>query len=104
MPISHIAYNHSSPHGHQMAQALQDLDNGLDRLQAVKATMALMIDGDGTNVSHFTQYIVDKYGFADAATAKASWDEINSLLFKLTTNDSVSSVNAAYLQAINKHR
>jgi hypothetical protein len=65
--------------------------------------MALMLNGDGTNATHFP-YITTKFGFATDADAKAAWDELNSVLFKLTTDASVSSVNAAILQLFNKLR
>jgi hypothetical protein len=65
--------------------------------------MSLMIDGDGSSSTHYT-YMQGKFGFVDDAAAKSAFEELSSVLFKLNTNDSVSSVNAAILQVFNKFR
>lgn len=97
MAVTHISYNHGTPHGQMLDNSLRQFEHGLNGLVSLKASMATMIDGDGSNVSHFT-YMADKFGFVDTTAAKAAWDELNSSLFKLTTNSSVSDVNAAILQ------
>lgn len=103
MAVSHIPYNKGTIHGSILSGGLNRLETALDELNEIKGTMALMIDGDGSSASHFA-YMQEKFGFLDNAAAKAAWDELNSLLFKLNTNASVSDVNAALLQAFNKFR
>ena len=63
--------------------------------------MARMIDGDGSDASHF-QYMTDKYNFGSNEMAKAAYEELNSLNFKLTTNSSVTDMDAAQNQAFAK--
>lgn len=103
MAVAHLNFNGGTQHGALLRRGLLGLEEALSRLNEIKNTMALMIDGDGSDASHFA-YMQDKFGFADNAGAKAAWEELNSALFKLNTNDSVSSVNAALLQLFNKFR
>lgn len=73
------------------------LDEGNDLLQIVPH----MIDGDGSSADHFT-LVTSNFGFNSNADAKAAWDEFQSMMGKLNTDSSVSSVNAALLQAFAK--
>lgn len=82
---------------------LRRFEEGFRDLNAIFATMGLMIDGDGSSADHFG-YIKDKFGFDDNAGAKAGYEELASCLEKLNTDSSVSSVNAAILQVLNKFR
>jgi tetrahydromethanopterin S-methyltransferase subunit H len=104
MAITHISFNDQTNHGRQLRAHLNKLEEAVEGLDDLVKTMALMLDGDGTQSAHFTSYIITKFGFPDAATAKACWDELNSVSFKLQTNASVSDVNAAIKQVVNKHR
>jgi hypothetical protein len=103
MAVTHLTFNDQLPHGRLLRRGLSQLEEGLDNLNDTKASMALMIDGDGTQAAHFT-YLTAKYGFSSDADAKAAWDELNSLLFKLNTNASVTDVAAAIAQVFNKFR
>lgn len=103
MSVQHLLYNTGSSHGALLKTALVQLSMGFNGLNDLKGAMQLMIDGDGTSSTHF-DYMRDRFGFVDSATAKAAWEELNSVLSKLNTNDSVSSVNAALLQVFNKFR
>lgn len=103
MAVQHIGFNDQVLHGRLLRRGLQQMEEALDILNDVKATMALMIDGDGTDAAQFT-YMTAKFGFSSNPEAKAAWDELNSLLFKLNTNAQVTDVNAAMLQAFNKLR
>lgn len=103
MAVAHIDYNRNSQHGSALRNALTNLESAFEQLNQTHATMALMFDGDGSDASHFA-YMQGKFGFADNAAAKAAFDELASLLFKLNTNSSVSDVNAAMTQAFNKFR
>lgn len=101
MAIGHLEYNRGTRHGNDLDLLLRSLETGLDGLVDLLAILAQMIDGDGSQAAHFT-YVTEKFGFPDDATAKAAWDELNSLASKLTTDGSVSNVNAALLQAFHK--
>jgi hypothetical protein len=103
MATSNIEFNAGLRHGSLLRSALTSLENGHDALNDVIASMQLMIDGDGSNVSHFNE-MMTRFGFASTTTAKAAWDELNSVRFKLNTNDSVSDVLAALNQAFAKFR
>lgn len=103
MAVTHIQFNQGTQHGALLRSGLTLLEDGLDRLNDLKATLQLMIDGDGSSAAHFA-YMQERLGFSDNAAAKAAWDELNSLLFKLSTNSSVDNVNAALVQAFAKFR
>lgn len=49
-------------------------------------------------------HIAFKFGFATNDVAKAAYDELNSLAFKLNTDVEVTAVNAALLQVFAKFR
>lgn len=103
MAVAHINFNKGTEHGHMLFSALDRLEQSFTDLNEVHRTMALMIDGDGSSATHFT-YMQEKFGFTDNAGAKAAYDELSSVLAKLNTDASVSSVNAALLQTFNKFR
>lgn len=101
MAFSHLNYNKSTPHGYLLAKALDDLRNGFLGLNFIFRTMDTMKDGDGSQATHFAE-ATTRFSFADDATAKAAYDELNSLQAKLNTNSSVTDLNAAMLQAFHK--
>lgn len=103
MAVGHIAFDFHTPHGYLLKKAMDDFDSGLDALNDLFLTMGQMKNGDGSQASHF-DYAVTKFGFTDNITAKAAYDELNSVLAKLNTDASVSSVNAATQQLIAKFR
>lgn len=103
MAVSHIDFNKGTVHGNLLFSALERLENSFDDLNEIHRTMGLMIDGDGSQAAHFA-YMQGKFGFVDNAGAKAAYDELSSILAKLNTDASVSSVNAALLQVFNKFR
>lgn len=102
MAATHISFNHGTPHGALLHNALTGMENNLAQLVRVRDTMGLMIGSanDGTDYDA----MADKFGCATGAAAQAMWNELNSALYKLTTNASVSDVNAALLQVFNKLR
>jgi hypothetical protein len=69
----------------------------------IVGTIQAMVIPDGT---HDTDYSVIKteFGFPDDATARAAFDEIQAVKGKLNSDASVTFVNAAIAQAINKFR
>lgn len=114
MAISHLQFGNSTTAANQLRSGLQQLESGREQLIKALAKMNTMIDGDGSNIAHFDEVVkrfeVHDYQTGQAVTdamrttAKALWDELNSCMFKLTTDASVSSVQAAILQLMNKTR
>lgn len=103
MAFTHIYFGTGTTHGSMLRSALSQLEVGKRELVNILATMATMLDGDGTNISHFNE-VTSRFAFSNNTDAKAAWDELNSLKFKLTTDGSVTSVDAAMTQAFNKFR
>ena len=102
MPLDNIQFDsNTSTHGKYLRQGLQGLNNGFDDLNEVLDNMLHMIDGDGTSETHFTE-VTARYGFVSNTAAKSGWDELNSVMFKLNTDTSVTSVNAAIKQILAK--
>lgn len=63
--------------------------------------MVHVIDGDGTQEIHF-QPLADMGAFPTAADAMAAYNELASVNAKLTTDNSVTSVDAALKQVCDK--
>lgn len=90
----------------QFGQEIKALLNGYRKVVTdgplVLASMQAMIDGDGSDVSHFTEMVTLGI-YENTADAKASFDELSSVNFKMSTNNSVTDTNAALLQVCSKH-
>lgn len=86
---------------------LRKIVEGLEQLLGARAVLIQQRDGDGSQASHYdtvaTEGGFSAVDYADAnAAAKAYFDELDSLLAKLNTDDSVSFVRAALYQATAK--
>jgi hypothetical protein len=92
MAYSHLYFNDQTNHGRLLRSCLQQMQGSHD---------GLVIDGDGSSATQFGE-VVTRFGFPDTATAKAAWDELNSLQSKFSGDGSVSFVNAAMKQAFSK--
>lgn len=103
MAFSKIHFNDTLPHGALLRRALNQLETGHDLLNDAVEVITLMIDGDGSQASHFGE-VMTRFATPDLATAKAMYDELQSLRFKLNTNAQVDSVLAAFNQAFAKLR
>lgn len=103
MATGSYPFNDQLPAGRMLRRVMNAgetlLDEGVDLLAAIPQ----MIDGDGSSAAHFNEVTV-RFGFADNTKAKAACDEFQSFMSKVTGNGSVSSVNAAFLQAFAKFR
>jgi hypothetical protein len=81
---------------------------GRERLRRARDAMIRYRDGDGSAAAHYDQlqaavnFQAGDYADANAA-AKMSFDELDSLTFKLTTNASVGDVLTALDQYLAKH-
>jgi hypothetical protein len=103
MAIAHLYFQDNLPHGRMLRSALKQQEDGYLQLLEIMSTMQLMIDGDGSQSSQFNA-VMTRFGFESLTTAKAAWDELNSWKSKITTDGSVTFVNAAMLQVFNKFR
>lgn len=103
MAISYLHFDDQKQHGRMLRRGLQMLEESRDLLVDTLATMTRMVDGDGSDAAHFAE-VVTRFGFTSNANAKAAWDELNSVLAKITTDGSVSNTHAALEQAFAKFR
>ncbi len=101
---THIQFNPATIGGGRLKQLLTYGESYQDGLIKELATFQTLLNGDGTQTSHFTALATPYYGFATDTDAKASWDELNSVNSKVNSDASVSSVMTAIKQAANKHR
>ena len=88
--------------------AMRQIRDARERLKRARDVMIRFRDGDGSVASHYDllatacAYVAGDY--ADANTsAKASFDEIDSCISKLTTDGSITDMLAAVDQCCAKH-
>ncbi len=103
MAFSKIQFNAALSHGALLRSALTSLENGHDGVNDVIAAAQLMIDGDGSQVTHFEE-VMTRFGFPSTAVAKSAWEELLSVQSKINTNASVSNTLSAINQAFAKFR
>ncbi len=112
MATTFIDMSRATEFGRNNARFLQMARDARDGLKNQLALLTTMVNGDGSNISHF-DLVVTEVGYggwvtANAVTdaqrtqAKASWDELNSLYAKIsaTTGDVTGT---AITQACAKH-
>lgn len=100
----HLDFVSATPHSARLRNTLNHGEAFLEGMGHEIATMQLMIDGDGTQASHFVG-VAASYGFENTGTdAKAAWEELQSAYSKVSGDGSVSNVNAALKQLFNKLR
>ena len=106
MSIGHIGLSGNTQLSQDLKRDTQLLQDVVDRLVKHRDAMVQMQDGGVSGA-----YIVARYGFvsggnaaADAAVADAAIAELSSVVGKLTTDGSVSSVAAAIKQLGDKFR
>lgn len=103
MAYTHFQISPTSTHGPQLRNALTTLETGYQNCLNMLGTIPTMIDGDGSQVAHFAE-VTARFGFQSDAQSKAAWEELQSMMSKLTGDGSVTFVNAALKQAWNKFR
>lgn len=103
MAVGHITFDRNTSAGGFFGNALAHFEAGLEQLKDVRDAMAQMIDGNGSEDEHYT-YAVSRYGFPNAAAARAAYLELSAMLGKLDTNAPVENVAAAINQALAKFR
>lgn len=108
MAASIILYDRNTEAMRPVARYLQMLKEARDGLVAQRAVMLGYRDNDGSSAADYDllavagDFRIGDYASANAA-AKASFEEIDSLTYKLTTNASVTDVLAALDQCCAKH-
>jgi len=116
MAFSHIHFNKSTQYGSKLANCLALLERGDDEFTDARELILQMIDGDGSNISHFDE-VVRRFGFGDydvttqnpptdaqKTVARNAWLEIESAYSKTSGNGSVTDVRAARDQLFAKLR
>jgi hypothetical protein len=103
MAFTKIHFNDTLSHGRLLRNLINDLEDGRDGLNQLIAATQLMIDGDGSQITHFDE-VMTRFGFPSTTVAKAAWEELLSVQTKINTNASVSNVLAALDQAFAKFR
>lgn len=116
MAFAHIHFNQGTQYGAKIRQMLTLNEEGDDLLQDVIDMMAQMIDGDGSQDSHYAE-VTKRFGFGDYdvttasaptaaqnAVSHAAYSELQSAYSKTSGNGSVSSVRAARDQMFAKLR
>lgn len=104
-----IQYDRNSDVMRPIVRYLQQLRDARDGLVNQLAVLTQYRNGDGSSATHYSLLAVAGEfvaggDYADAnAAAKASFDELSSLVGKLTTNSSVSDMLAALNQGCAKH-
>lgn len=103
MTVAHILFNDNTQYGKLLRSPLNKMEEAISEFIEIKGTMQLMLDGNGSDDSHYS-YMQEKFGFLDNASAHSAWNELNSVLYKLTTNETTDHVYDALLQVFNKFR
>lgn len=103
MAFNHIHFNNESQYGLMLRRFLQKAEESDDMFTDVRDVMIQMMDGDGSQASHFAE-LVGRFGFANDAAAKAAFEELDSAYSKTSGNGSVSNVRAARDQMFAKLR
>jgi len=98
MAVGHIKLTPSASHTVYIQVAMNQLRDGKRKLSEVIAFLSQMIDGDISIEENFS-YMATALG-TDNANAKAAFDELSSLHFKLTTNVSINDMHSAMDQAV----
>lgn len=82
--------------GRQHVRAMSLIREGRQCLEQSLAVFTHMVDGNGSDAAHFALPVSEGI-YPNAAHAKASWDELQSL------NAAMETAEAAILQACAKH-
>lgn len=108
MAANYIELDRTTEVGRKLSRYATMLREAVDGLAQTRDSILQMRDGDGTSAADYDLlateggYVANDYADANAA-AKASFDELDSLLSKVNTDDSVSFTRAAIDQFCAKH-
>lgn len=100
MATTNIGFSRNTPLGQELSRFLNDLARVHAAGPRLIAALQHMIDGNGSDAAHFAEFTAN--GFDSNSEAKAAWEELNSFVAKITTNASVTDVDAAWKQLLAK--
>jgi hypothetical protein len=101
MAATHVRFSIDTRFGSSLADSLAKFEYEFERLQHIWGTLQRMINGDGSSDTHFT-LVQEALGTDNVTEAKAAYDELASMMGKLTVADPstpITAVNAAIVQA-----
>lgn len=102
MAVTHIYSSRATEYGAKLHTALDQFDAGLRGLIEIAGTMDFMHDEAQATTEDKWAPLKPYFGFATGVAAKAAYDELMSLIAKLTTDASVTFVDAAIKQVRKK--
>ena len=102
MASTNIDFDRSNQFGQEIKAYLNALRKANQDGPNILTAIVHMVDGDGSQEAHFAE-LVAKGIYPTTADAMASYNEIASVNAKLTTDGSVTSVDAAIKQVCAKH-
>ena len=94
MAFTHIHFDETTQYGRILRQMLRTNEQGDDQLSDIMSLVQSMIDGDGSQDSHFTEVTV-RFGFPSNALAHAAFNELASAFAKTSGNGAVTNSRAA---------
>ncbi len=99
---TNLTYNRQAVGIQACVNGMLQIRNGRDLLRNGISELQCMIDGDGSQDSHYAN-MATVCSFPDAATAHASWNELNSMYAKVSQDGSTDTVATAITQCCSKH-
>lgn len=102
MAETNISFDRSNQFGQEIKALLNAYRKVVSDGPLILESMALMLDGDGSQLAHF-QTMVDLGIYPTTTDAKESYLELQSANSKCNTDASVDSVNTAFKQVCAKH-
>lgn len=94
MAFNHIHFDDTTQYGRILRAMLRTNESGDDQLTDVMSLFQSMIDGDGSQDSHYTEVAV-RFGFPSNALAHAAFNELASAYAKTSGNGAVTNSRAA---------
>lgn len=102
---THYGFSRNTPAGFRLGRAHEGLDLAMTGLVAERDAMVQMRDGaDCPSDAACYAAVTTAYGFSSNAEARGAFLELDSLVAKLTSDGSQSSVNAAIKQFLSRLR
>lgn len=94
MAFNHIHFDDTSQYGRILRAALRTNESADNQLADVVALFESMLDGDGSDDTHYTEVTI-RFAFPTNALAHAAFNELSSAYSKTSGNGSVTNVRAA---------
>jgi ribonuclease HII len=102
MAATNIDFDRANQFGQEIKAYLNALRKVNQDGPNILTAIVHMVDGDGSDPTHFAE-LVTKGIYPTNEDAQASYNELASINAKLTTDESVTSVDAAIKQVCSKH-